>query len=241
MSTELASQHQKLRDVQDKLAHDERKVDALAKYDADLLTCVKILEDWEADIARLREARARHEQHLADRAGLEEEHADIQNNIKVLSSKLTNAVEALGRFNQKTEDKREALRQRKAGLEATQRDLLGRKAVVAEKAAERNREAMKVEDEVSTGDRVFPDGKEGRARRGGRVEATDLLRRGDARRSGRCTPTCMRSSSGPRWPTTKYTTRLSLTVSPSTPRLTRSTRSTRPTSRSKSPRGRALK
>lgn len=148
MSSELSSQQAKLRSIQDKLAADERKIDSLAKYDADLQTCIKILEDWEADLNRLKDARARYDGHLAQHAALEEEKADLQNNIKVLNSKLVNAVEALQRYNQKTEDKRETLRQRKAGLEATQRDLVGRKAVVAEKAAERNREAIELENEI---------------------------------------------------------------------------------------------
>jgi kinetochore protein Nuf2 len=148
MTSELASQQSKLRAIQDKLAQDERKVDALAKYDADLHTCVKILEDWEADLNRLRDARGRHDGHLAELAALEEEKADLKNNIKVLNSKLVNAVEALQRYNQKTEDKRDALRQRKAGLEATQRDLVGRRAAVAERAAERNKEAIELETEI---------------------------------------------------------------------------------------------
>lgn len=150
MSSELSSQQSKLRLVHDKLAHDERKVESLAKYTTDLGACIKLLEDYELDLGRVRETRARHDAHLAQLAALEEERADIRNNIKVLSSKLVNAVEALGRYNAKTEDKREGVRQRKAGLEAMQRELGVRRGRVAEEAAERNREAQLVEDEVST-------------------------------------------------------------------------------------------
>lgn len=149
MASELGSQQAKLRDVLDKLALDERKVDSLAKYSLDLAACVKLLEDYEHDLARVRETRGAHDAHLAQLAGLEEERADIRNNIKVLRSKLVNAVEALQRYNQKTEDKREGMRQRKAGLEATQRELAGRRGRVAEQAAERNKEAQLVEEEVS--------------------------------------------------------------------------------------------
>lgn len=192
MKENLEAFGQQLRDVQEKMTSNERKVDSLDRYDVDLRSCIKLLDDWEVDIAKLKDARAVHAQHQNQHDRLEEQLADVQTNIAMQRSKLEHAKDALERFAQKTDEKRRAMREREAGLKDTHVRLLAKKNDVAQQAAEVTRKAVQVEEEVSRGATL-------RLEEEPTADPSNVL---DCR-FGPCTPTCTRSSRSHSWRTTR--------------------------------------
>ncbi|ORY88828.1 Nuf2 family-domain-containing protein [Leucosporidium creatinivorum] len=148
MAEHLARDTEELKLIEAKERQMQGKIASLVRYEGELATCIKLLEEWDIDVAKLAEGTSRHQRHLEKHEALLAEQQDFENQINLLDRRIQNVREEIARFDEKTERKRSAGKQRKKSLEEQHAGLLEKKRGLEMRAAEKNREAGEVEAQI---------------------------------------------------------------------------------------------
>ncbi|GAA5835853.1 hypothetical protein JCM9279_002119 [Rhodotorula babjevae] len=148
MHEQLARETEMLKDTETKERQTTAKINALAQYSLELHACIRILDDWQTDVDKLREAELRLGEHTDHLRALEAEQVELENRIQLLERRIANGRDELVRMRDKMERKKESARQRKKALEDAHRDNLRRKEALDMEAAEKNAQATEVESEI---------------------------------------------------------------------------------------------
>ncbi|TNY24474.1 Nuf2 family-domain-containing protein [Rhodotorula diobovata] len=148
MQEQLARETDMLKDTEAKERQTTAKINALAQYSLELHACIRILDDWQTDVDKLREAELRLGEHTDHLRALEAEQVELENRIQLLERRIANGRDELVRMRDKMERKKDAARQRKKALEDAHADNLRRKEDLDMEAAEKNAQATEVEMQI---------------------------------------------------------------------------------------------
>ncbi|GAA5858459.1 hypothetical protein JCM1840_001216 [Sporobolomyces johnsonii] len=148
LSNQLARDQELLREHEAKERQTTGKINALGQYAIELQSCIRILDDWKADVDKLREAKLRLDEHSDDHRALQGQLSELENEIALLERRIANAREELLRLSEKAERKREQAKQRKRALEEQHVAFVERKRKSDMEGAEKNREAAEVEQQI---------------------------------------------------------------------------------------------
>ncbi|CEQ41473.1 SPOSA6832_03186, partial [Sporobolomyces salmonicolor] len=157
LSNQLARDQELLREHEAKERQTTGKINVLGQYainpvaaalKQELQSCIRILDDWKADVDKLREAKLRLDEHSDDHRALQGQLSELENEIALLERRIANAREELLRLSEKAERKREQAKQRKRALEEQHVTFVERKRRSDMEGAEKNREAAEVEQQI---------------------------------------------------------------------------------------------
>ncbi|GAA5943342.1 hypothetical protein JCM1841_004806 [Sporobolomyces salmonicolor] len=148
LSNQLARDQELLREHEAKERQTTGKINVLGQYAIELQSCIRILDDWKADVDKLREAKLRLDEHSDDHRALQGQLSELENEIALLERRIANAREELLRLSEKAERKREQAKQRKRALEEQHVTFVERKRRSDMEGAEKNREAAEVEQQI---------------------------------------------------------------------------------------------
>ncbi|GAA5869667.1 hypothetical protein JCM16303_000542 [Sporobolomyces ruberrimus] len=148
LNQQLLRDQEVLKDTEARERQMNAKMSALAQYSTELESCIRLLNDWSADVNKLREAGQKLEKDTDEFKALQTERTELENQINLHRRRIANAREELHRISEKMERKREAARQRKKNLEEQHLNALERKQQNDMEAAEKNRDAGEVEAEI---------------------------------------------------------------------------------------------
>ncbi|GAA6010264.1 hypothetical protein JCM11491_005418 [Sporobolomyces phaffii] len=148
LNSQLMRDQEVLKDTEARERQMNAKMNALAQYSTELESCIRLLNDWSADVNKLREAGQQLEKDTDEFKALQTEKTELENQINLHRRRIANAREEFSRITEKMDRKREAARQRKKNLEDSHLSALERKQQNDMEAAEKNREAGEVEAEI---------------------------------------------------------------------------------------------
>ncbi|GAA5938460.1 uncharacterized protein JCM15063_000744 [Sporobolomyces koalae] len=148
LNAQLARDQEVLKDTEARERQMNAKMSALAQYSTELESCIRLLNDWSADVNKLREAGQRLEKDTDEFKALQTERTELENQINLHRRRIVNAREEFSRISEKMDRKREAAKQRKKNLEEQHINALERKQKNDMEAAEKNREAGEVEAQI---------------------------------------------------------------------------------------------
>ncbi|BGP38711.1 kinetochore-associated Ndc80 complex subunit nuf2 [Rhodotorula kratochvilovae] len=148
MQEQLQRETDMLKDTEAKERQTAAKIAALAQYSLELHTCIRLLDDWQTDVDKLREAELRLGEHTDHLRALEAEQVELENRIQLLERRIANGRDELVRMRDKMERKKDAARQRKKALEDAHGENLRRKEALDMEAAEKNAQATEVEMQI---------------------------------------------------------------------------------------------
>ncbi|KAM0788276.1 hypothetical protein ACM66B_001424 [Microbotryomycetes sp. NB124-2] len=148
MSVQLVRDQEELKVLEAKERQMKGKIESLIRYEGELTSCIKILDEWDVDSTKLAEGTTRYRKHLEHHEALLVEQAELENHINLLERRIQNVREEIGRFDEKTERKRMAGKQRKKTLEEQNVQLLERKRQFEMQAAQKNKEAADIEAQI---------------------------------------------------------------------------------------------
>ncbi|GAA5967486.1 hypothetical protein JCM11641_000563 [Rhodosporidiobolus odoratus] len=126
------------------------KINQLSQYSVELHSCIRVLDDWQADVDRLHEAEQQLSGHASDLAQMQEEQKELQERIALLQRRITNGRDELLRMKDKMDRRRDTHKQRKRALEEAHAKHLETKRQLEMEAAEKNRQAAEVEQQIRT-------------------------------------------------------------------------------------------
>ncbi|GAA5910622.1 hypothetical protein JCM6882_001042 [Rhodosporidiobolus microsporus] len=137
-----------LRDTEAKERQMTGKVNLLSSYSLELHACIRILDDWQAEVDKLRDAEQQLNAHDSLYGQLQEEVAALTDRIALLNRRIANGREELVRMKDKMDRRRDLAKQRKKTLEETHAEHFETKKTLEMKAAEKNRQAAEVEQQI---------------------------------------------------------------------------------------------
>ncbi|KAM0754963.1 hypothetical protein T439DRAFT_345718 [Meredithblackwellia eburnea MCA 4105] len=126
----------------------QTKVSSLLKYEQNLGSVLKLLDEWEVDVQKLQQNNSRYQAHQDEFDALQAEKTELANQTQIIKQKLANALDELARINEKSDRKRAASRQKSKVLEEHYSKLLEQKGAIEMDATAKNREAANVENEI---------------------------------------------------------------------------------------------
>ncbi|GAA5965419.1 hypothetical protein JCM3765_002372 [Sporobolomyces pararoseus] len=148
LNHQLLRDQEVLKDTEARERQMNAKMNALAQYSTELGSCIRLLNDWSADVTKLKEAGQRIEKDTDEYKALQTERTELENQINLHRRRILNAREEFSRISDKMDRKREAAKQRKKNLEEQHAGAINRKEQNDMEAAEKNREAGEVEAEI---------------------------------------------------------------------------------------------
>ncbi|KAK4051944.1 kinetochore-associated Ndc80 complex subunit nuf2 [Microbotryomycetes sp. JL201] len=148
MSVQLVRDQEELKVLEAKERQMKGKIESLIRYEGELTSCIKILDEWDVDSTKLAEGTARYRKHTEHHETLLVEQAELENHINLLERRIQNVREEIARFDEKTERKRMAGKQRKKTLEEQNVQLLEKKRQYEMQAAQKNKEAADIEAQI---------------------------------------------------------------------------------------------
>ncbi|BGP14677.1 hypothetical protein JCM10213_006243 [Rhodosporidiobolus nylandii] len=149
-------QHQVARETDMLHKHEQKerqttnKINLLAQYSVELHSCIRILDDWQQDVDKLNEAERALNDNIAKHNQMLEEQKELEDHIQLLQRRITNGRDELLRMKDKMDRRREAARERKRLLEDKHAQHLETKKDLEMQAAEKNRQASEVEQQIRT-------------------------------------------------------------------------------------------
>ncbi|KAK4058270.1 kinetochore-associated Ndc80 complex subunit nuf2 [Microbotryomycetes sp. JL221] len=148
MSIQLTRDQEELKILETKERQMKSKIESLIRYEGELATCIKILDEWDVDSTKLAEGTTKYQKHIERYEALLVEQAELENHINLLERRIQNVKEEIGRFDEKTERKRLMGKQRKKQLEEQNVLLLEKKREFEMKAASKNKQAADIEAQI---------------------------------------------------------------------------------------------
>ncbi|GAA6034354.1 hypothetical protein JCM8097_002684 [Rhodosporidiobolus ruineniae] len=145
---QLQRETELLRDHEAKERQTTNKINLLAQYGQELQSCIRILDDWQADADKLREAEQLLNDHVDHHNMLQGELRELEDRIALLQRRITNGRDELLRMKDKMDRRREQAKQRKKALEEAHASHFETKKALEMKAAEKNRQAAEVEQQI---------------------------------------------------------------------------------------------
>ncbi|GAA6002338.1 uncharacterized protein JCM10292_006609 [Rhodotorula paludigena] len=144
----LQREMERLKETEVKERQTTNKINALAQYSIELHACIRLLDDWQNDVHKLREAELRLGEHQDHLRALEAEQVELENRIQLLERRITNGRDELVRIKDKMERKKDSARSRRKALEDAHAENLRRKERLDMEAAEKNAQAAEVEQQI---------------------------------------------------------------------------------------------
>ncbi|GAA5872248.1 hypothetical protein JCM8547_004794 [Rhodosporidiobolus lusitaniae] len=145
---QLARETEMLRDHEAKERQTTNKINLLGQYSLELHSCIRILDDWQADADKLREAELQLNEHIEHHNTLQGELHELEDRITLLDRRITNGRDELVRMKEKMERRRDQAKQRKKALEDAHAQHFETKKALEMKAAEKNRQVAEVEAQI---------------------------------------------------------------------------------------------
>ncbi|GAA6002033.1 hypothetical protein JCM10207_003047 [Rhodosporidiobolus poonsookiae] len=125
----------------------QAKINVLSTYANELHTCIRLLDEWQLDSDKLRDAQGQLDDHLELLQQLDAEAKELAERIQLLNRRIANGRDELTRLRERMQSKRDAAKARKKALEEQHAADLSSKKELDMQAAERNREAGEVEQQ----------------------------------------------------------------------------------------------